>query len=50
MTIGFAPDYYSVVEETNQQVVNLYVQLISGQLGREVIVNFTTQNGSARGA
>ena len=46
MTIGFVPDIYSVVEGTDQ-FANLTVQLISGELGREVIVNFNTQSGSA---
>ena len=39
---------YSVVEE-DDLAVDLYVQLISGQLGREVTVNLTTQSGSATG-
>ena len=47
-TIGFVPDIYSVVEGTDQ-FSNLTVQLISGQLGREVIVNFNTLSGSAIG-
>ena len=42
------PAAYSVVEGTDR-FANLTVQLISGQLGREVIVNFDTQNGSAIG-
>ena len=45
-TIGFVPDIYSVVEGTDQ-FGNLTVQLISGQLGRDVIVTFDTQRGSA---
>ena len=46
--IGFVPAAYSVVEGTNRYA-NLTVQVISGQLGREVIVNFDTQSGSAIG-
>ena len=45
-TIGFVNDIYSVIEGTDQ-FANLTVQLISGQLGCEVIVNFSTQSGSA---
>ena len=45
-TIGFVPAIYSVIEGTDQ-FANLTVQLISGELGREVIVNFNTQSGSA---
>ena len=44
--IGFAPDIYSVIEGTDQ-FANLTVQLISGQLGCDVIVTFGIQNGSA---
>ena len=44
--IGFVPAAYSVVEGTDR-FANLTVQLISGQLGHEVIVNFNTQSGSA---
>ena len=44
--IGFVPAAYSVVEGTDQYA-NLTMQLISGQLGCEVIVNFDTQSGSA---
>ena len=47
-TIGFVPDIYSVIEGTDQ-FANLTVQLISGQLGRDVIVTFDTQSGSATG-
>ena len=46
--IGFVPAAYSVVEGTDQFAI-LTVQLISGQLGREVLVNFDTQSGSAIG-
>ena len=44
--IGFVSPTYSVAEGVDQ-FANLTVQLISGQLGRDVIVNFTTQSGSA---
>ena len=47
--IGFVPPAYSVVEGVDQ-FTNLAIQLISGQLGREVIVNLTTQSGSAIGS
>ena len=46
--IGFVPEAYLVTEGTNLSV-NLIVELISGQLGREVIVNFDTFDGSAVG-
>ena len=46
--IGFVPDNYTVVEGTDS-FTTLSVQLISGQLGRQVIVNFDTQSGSAIG-
>ena len=46
--IGFVPVAYSVMEGTDR-FANLTIQLISGQLGCEVIVNFTTQSGSATG-
>ena len=44
--IGFVPDTYNVTEGVDQ-LVHLNVQLISGQLGREVIVIFDTQSGTA---
>ena len=46
--IGFVPDAYSVIEGTDQ-FANLTVELISGQLGRQVVVSFNTQSGSAIG-
>ena len=46
--IGFVPDNYTVTEGINL-FANLNVELISGQLGREVIVIFDTQDGSAEG-
>ena len=46
--IGFVPDAHTITEGVNQ-FANLSVELIFGQLGREVIVNFNTQNGSAMG-
>ena len=46
--IGFVPPAYSVAEGTDL-FANLTVQLISGQLGHDVIVNLTTQSGSAIG-
>ena len=46
--IGFGPEAYSIIEGTDQ-FTNLNVELISGQLGREVIVNFSTLSGSATG-
>jgi hypothetical protein len=46
--IGFVPDNYTVTEGTDL-FANLNVELISGQLGRDVIVNFDTQDGSAIG-
>ena len=46
--IGFIPPAYSVAEGIDQ-FANLTVQLVSGQLGRDVIVNFDTQSGSAIG-
>ena len=46
--IGFVPDLYSVEEGVNQSA-NLNVELIFGQLGREVIVNFNTLSGYATG-
>ena len=48
VVIGFVPPAYTVVEGVDQ-FANLTVQLISGQLGHEVIVNLTTQSGSAIG-
>lgn len=42
------PDNYTVTEGINL-FANLNVELISGQLGREVIVIFDTQDGSAEG-
>ena len=48
VTIGFVPDAYTVVEG-DDHFANLSVELISGQLGREVIVNMDTQSGSAIG-
>ena len=42
------PDNYTVTEGTDL-VATLNVVLISGQLGREVLVNFDTQDGSAEG-
>jgi hypothetical protein len=47
MTIGFVPDMYSIFEEDDLVTIN--VQLISGQLGREVTVDLTTQSRSAAG-
>ena len=46
--IGFVPDAYSVIERVDR-FVNINVELISGQLGCEVMVNFTTQSASATG-
>ena len=46
--IGFDPDTYSVIEGT-AQFANLTVRVISGQLGREAIVNLNTLSGSAIG-
>ena len=48
VVIGFIPDGYSVIEGTDQSA-NFNVELIFGQLGREVIVNFNTLSGSAIG-
>ena len=48
VVIGFVPPAYTVVEGVDQ-FASLTVQLISGQLGYEVIVNLTTQSGSAIG-
>ena len=44
--IGFVPDTYNATEGVDV-LVNLNVQLISGQLGREVVVIFDTQSGTA---
>ena len=44
--IGFVPDNYTVTEGADQ-FANLYVGLIAGQLGCDVLVNFDTQDGSA---
>ena len=46
--IGFVPDVYSVTEGADR-FANINVELISGQLGHEVMVNFTSQSGSATG-
>ena len=46
--IGFVPDTYSVTEGADR-FANINVELISGQLGHEVMVNFTTQSASATG-
>ena len=46
--IGFVPDNYNVTEGTDL-FANLNVELISGELGREVLVNIDTQDGSAEG-
>ena len=46
--IGFVPPAYSVLEGVDR-FANLNVQLVSGQLGRDVIVNFDTRSGSAIG-
>ena len=46
--IGFVPPAYSVAEGVDQ-FASITIELIYGQLGREVIVNFTTQSGSAIG-
>jgi hypothetical protein len=46
--IGFVPDSYTVTEGTDL-FASLNVELISGQLGRDVIVTFDTQDGSAIG-
>ena len=46
--IGFVPEAYLVTEGSNLSA-NLNVELISGQLGRKVIVNFDTFDGSAAG-
>ena len=48
VVIGFVPPTYTVVEGVDQ-FASLTVQLISGQLGYEVIVNLTTQSESAIG-
>ena len=47
--IGFVPPSYSVVEGVDR-FASLTVQLISGQLGRDVTVNFITRRGSAIGS
>ena len=44
--IGFAPDNYFVTERVDG-FANLTVELISGQLGRDVVVFLNTQSGSA---
>ena len=44
--IGFITDAYTVTEGINQSA-NLNVELISGQLGRDVIVIFSTESVSA---
>lgn len=44
--IGFDPASYTVTEGTDQ-FANITVRLISGELAREVVVEFTTSNGSA---
>ena len=46
--IGFVSPTYSVVEGVDR-FTNLTIQLVSGQLGRDVIVNFDTRSGSAIG-
>ena len=46
--IGIGPEAYSIIEGTDQSV-NFNVDLISGELGREVIVNFNTESVSATG-
>ena len=46
--IGFVPDTYNATEGTDL-FVDLNVELISGQLGRDVLVLFNTQSGSATG-
>ena len=46
--IGFVRDNYTVTEGADL-FANLNVELISGQLGREVLVNIDTQDGSAEG-
>ena len=48
VVIGFVPPAYTVVEGVDH-FASLTVQLISGQLGYEVIVNLTTQSESAIG-
>ena len=44
--IGFDPDAYNGSEGTDL-FVDLNVKVISGQLGRDVIVLFNTMDGSA---
>ena len=46
--IGFVPDTYKATEGTDL-FVDLNVELISGQLGRDVLVLFNTQSGSTTG-
>ena len=46
--IGFVPDNYNVTEGTDL-FANLNVELISGELGRVVLVNIDTRDGSAEG-
>ena len=46
--IGFVPDVYSVTEGADR-FANINVELIFGQLGCEVMVNFTTRSASATG-
>ena len=44
--IGFVPSEYSTTEGVDQSA-NLNVQVISGQLGRDVVVVLNTQSGTA---
>lgn len=44
--IGFVPSEYSTTEGVDQ-FANLNVQVISGQLGRDVLVILNTQSGTA---
>lgn len=47
VTIGFDPDMYSVNEGDGS--VTLFVSVLSGELDREVLIVFTTQDGTAIG-
>ena len=44
--IGFVPSEYTTTEGVDQ-FANLNVQVISGQLGRDVLVILNTQSGTA---
>ena len=45
--IGFSPDVYAIAENLGN--VTLTVLLLNGQLGRDVVVTFSTDDGTATG-